>query len=207
MSDALERPKIINLSYGAVSIGAVASTILVVLNLTETAVKVATVTFLLAVLFCNTFIRLSGALLLRSIDSRVQRSRQDQGSEEIRQQMTAARKRIATAIRMSKCGAAQMLVMAAAAVCTRYGTAAPIFFFISPMTVGPLMWHSANIQLHAGRSKLRAAQASTTLLPLAGRRWTRLSSSSVGTTGGTLRSLSIMSVNAKRVIPVEIVLD
>ncbi|CAN0037175.1 unnamed protein product [Ectocarpus sp. 12 AP-2014] len=41
------------------------------------------------------------------------------------------------------------------AICSKYGTAAPLLLFASPITLVPPIWNMINIQLHAGRSRAR----------------------------------------------------
>ncbi|CAM9948494.1 unnamed protein product [Hapterophycus canaliculatus] len=51
------------------------------------------------------------------------------------------------------------------AICTKYGGEAPLLMFLVPMILLPLIWNLGNVQLHAGRSKLRRSGSISRLPP------------------------------------------
>lgn len=185
ISEALEKPVGQCTAYGVACIGGVVGTILAAFNNSHAAVKVAAVSFMFLCVGCNLLIWRCGTVLMATIDKSLQNSAAansepnsqvaaapEAGGERANRSGTAAsggkkagggaallaaRKKIKTAMSICLSMGFQTVVMLTFAVASSYGTAVPLLFFGVPLGLAPSLWFIFNIQMHAGRSKLRPA--------------------------------------------------
>lgn len=65
-----------------------------------------------------------------------------------------ARRKVKIVVVVANFLCVNVAVILAFAVCTNYGSEAPLLVFVIPMAYMPPMWNVAHIQLHSGRTKL-----------------------------------------------------
>lgn len=167
LSNMLERPAGRYTSYGVTCVGPVAAITLAAARYSEEAIKVASVAFLGLIVVINLTILKCGRCLVRTINSSLQnateRSRRSSTSASAsvgRKDLLAAKRKIKIAVNFCLVLAVQTIVLLMIAVCTTYGTSAPLLMFGVPHGYAPFVWFAFNVQLHAGRSNRRRAQGS-----------------------------------------------
>lgn len=157
----LETPAGRRTAWVAVSAVPFAAMILAVVDQPEAAMKTTAAGILLVTSFIAGSFRMCGRPLIRfideSIENRKARGHAKDGDDEDRA-LLAARNKVTWTLSFA---ARQMTVMGSTlmfAIFSKYGTAAPLLLFDTPMVVITIIKLMVSVQLFAGRTKLSAPQ-------------------------------------------------
>ena len=153
-------------AYGLVSISPVSAIVFDLNSHPEVAIKVTAAGIILLCLGMPVVFWVCGSSLVRGIDEslrlqqRVHAARTTWGSEDglkniqsVQHDLKAARTKVKRMVAFSLFICGNVIVVLLFAVCSKYGTAAPLLLFATPMALFPSIWNSINIQLHGRRSR------------------------------------------------------
>lgn len=168
----LERPQGQHVTYIVVSIAPGAAMILAAVNKMEAAIKVLSVGSALLVAVTGRTFWICGISLMQAIDESLRKkqgltektdetqgarryARKGVGASEADPILLSAQKRVKHMMIFTAYMCTSAIALCVFCIFSKYATMAPLLLISVPSLLTSLVWNSANIQLHSGRTKLR----------------------------------------------------